>query len=331
MQIGLVYDAVNAGKMDVILGYSTDGRIGSYDLVMLKDDKRFFPPYDAAPVVSDKLLKETPEIKDVLNRLDGKISTKKMQELNYQADNDLIEPAVVAERFLKENNYFEGEKQMNNMNLFQQFIYYFQQNGGYVFQQFLRHFLISIYGVIFAAIVGIPIGIMISRKRSLANWIIRLANIIQTVPALAMLSILMLGMGLGVNTVVVTVFLYSLLPIIKNTYTGMIQVDRNILDVGKGMGMTKVQLLYMVELPLSVSVIMAGIRNALVVAIGITAIGAFVGAGGLGDIIIRGTNATDGASIILVGALPTAFMAIITDWVLGIIERRLDPASKHSN
>ena len=165
----------------------------------------------------------------------------------------------------------------------------------------------------------------------LANWIIRLANIIQTVPALAMLSILMLGMGLGVNTVVVTVFLYSLLPIIKNTYTGMIQVDRNILDVGKGMGMTKVQLLYMVELPLSVSVIMAGIRNALVVAIGITAIGAFVGAGGLGDIIIRGTNATDGASIILVGALPTAFMAIITDWVLGIIERRLDPASKHSN
>ena len=104
-----MYDAVNAGKMDVILGYSTDGRIGSYDLVMLKDDKRFFPPYDAAPVVSDKLLKETPEIKDVLNRLDGKISTKKMQELNYQADNDLIEPAVVAERFLKENNYFEGE------------------------------------------------------------------------------------------------------------------------------------------------------------------------------------------------------------------------------
>ena len=188
---------------------------------------------------------------------------------------------------------------MNNMNLFKQFIYYFQQNGGYVFQQFLRHFLISIYGVIFAAIVGIPIGIMISRKRSLANCIIRLANIIQTVPALAMLSILMLGMGLGVNTVVVTVFLYSLLPIIKNTYTGMIQVDRNILDVGKGMGMTKVQLLYMVELPLSVSVIMAGIRNALVVAIGITAIGAFVGAGGLGDIIIRGTNATDGASIIL--------------------------------
>ena len=216
------------------------------------------------------------------------------------------------------------------MNVFQQFFYYFQENGSYIFAQFIRHFLISIYGVLFAAVVGIPVGIMISRRRKLANWVIRLANIIQTIPSLAMISILIIGLGLGVNVVIVTVFLYSLLPIIKNTYTGMIQVDKNILDVGKGMGMTARQRLFMVELPLSVSVIMAGIRNALVFAIGITAIGAFVGAGGLGDIIIRGTNATDGTSIILAGALPTALMAIITDWLLGILEKRLDPASKKS-
>lgn len=216
------------------------------------------------------------------------------------------------------------------MNVFQQFFYYFQENGSYIFAQFIRHFLISIYGVLFAAVVGIPVGIMISRRRKLANWVNRLANIIQTIPSLAMISILIIGLGLGVNVVIITVFLYSLLPIIKNTYTGMIQVDKNILDVGKGMGMTARQRLFMVELPLSVSVIMAGIRNALVVAIGITAIGAFVGAGGLGDIIIRGTNATDGTSIILAGALPTALMAIITDWLLGILERRLDPASKKS-
>ncbi|MEX1593041.1 ABC transporter permease [Enterococcus sp. C3] len=221
-------------------------------------------------------------------------------------------------------------KQLDKMNVFQQFFYYFQENGSYIFAQFIRHFLISIYGVLFAAVVGIPVGIMISRRRKLANWVIRLANIIQTIPSLAMISILIIGLGLGVNVVIVTVFLYSLLPIIKNTYTGMIQVDKNILDVGKGMGMTARQRLFMVELPLSVSVIMAGIRNALVVAIGITAIGTFVGAGGLGDIIIRGTNATDGTSIILAGALPTALMAIITDWLLGILERRLDPASKKS-
>lgn len=219
---------------------------------------------------------------------------------------------------------------MNDMNLFQQFIAYFQENGGYVFAQFVRHFLISIYGVLFAAIVGIPLGIWISKKMRMADWVIRIANIIQTIPSLAMISILMIGMGLGVNVVILTIFLYSLLPIIKNTYTGMRQVDRNTLDVGKGMGMTSWQRLYMIELPLSVSVIMAGIRNALVVAIGITAIGAFVGAGGLGDIIIRGTNATNGASIILAGALPTALMAIITDLGLSFIERRLDPASRSS-
>lgn len=219
---------------------------------------------------------------------------------------------------------------MNEMNIFQQFVYYFQENGSYVFSQFIRHFLISIYGVLFAAIVGIPIGIMISRRTKLADWVIRIANIIQTIPSLAMVSILMFAFGLGVNVVIITVFLYSLLPIIKNTYTGMIQVDKNALDVGKGMGMTAWQRLYMIELPLSISVIMAGIRNALVVAIGITAIGTFVGAGGLGDIIVRGTNATDGAAIILAGALPTAVMSIFTDWILGIVEKRLDPASHSS-
>lgn len=109
MQIGLVYDAVNAGKMDIVLGYSTDGRIASYDLVMLEDDRRFFPPYDAAPVVSDEVLKNTPGLKEAMEKLAGTIDTKKMQKLNFEADNDLVEPSVVAERFLKENHYFEGE------------------------------------------------------------------------------------------------------------------------------------------------------------------------------------------------------------------------------
>ncbi|MEG0292787.1 ABC transporter permease [Enterococcus sp.] len=220
---------------------------------------------------------------------------------------------------------------MADLNLFQQFLLYFNENGGYVFTQFVRHFLISFYGVLFASIVGIPLGIFISRRVTLADWVMRIANLIQTIPALAMVSILMLGLGLGVNVVIVTVFLYSLLPIIKNTYTGMRQVDAGILDVGKGMGMTQWQRLYLVEIPLSISVIMAGIRNALVLAIGITAIGTFVGAGGLGDIIVRGTNATDGAAIILAGALPTAAMSIFTDWSLGIIERKLDPTSKKKN
>lgn len=107
MQIGLVYDAVSAGKMDIVLGYSTDGRIASYDLVMLEDDKHFFPPYDAAAVIDDKLAQEDPKIKAAIAKLAGTIDTEQMQKLNYQADNDLVEPTVVAQQFLAEHDYFE--------------------------------------------------------------------------------------------------------------------------------------------------------------------------------------------------------------------------------
>lgn len=217
---------------------------------------------------------------------------------------------------------------LSEMNTLQQLLYYYRENGGYVFEQFTRHFLISIYGVLFAAIVAIPLGFWIARHKKLADWIIGAANVIQTIPSLALLSILMLGLGLGSDTVIATVFLYSLLPIIKNTYTGVRNVDAALLDTGKGMGMTRMQLTYLVELPLSLSVIMAGLRNALVVAIGITAIGTFIGAGGLGDIISRGVNATNGTAIILAGAIPTALMAVLADWLLGLMEKRLDPSSK---
>lgn len=215
-----------------------------------------------------------------------------------------------------------------DMPLFQQFFYYIGQNSSYIWDQFTRHFLISIYGVLFAAIIGIPIGFWISRHRKLADWIIGIANVIQTVPALAMLSILMLGLGVGVQTAITTVFLYSLLPILKNTYAGVSNVDQTILDVGKGMGMTRFQLTYKVELPLALSVIMAGIRNALVIAVGITAIGTFIGAGGLGDIITRGVNATNGSAIILAGAIPTALMAVSVDLILSWIEKKVDPVSR---
>lgn len=217
---------------------------------------------------------------------------------------------------------------MKDMNTFEQFFYYLSENGLYVLSQFSQHFLTSIYGVLLAALVGIPIGILIAKYYKISSFVISIANIIQTIPALAMLAILMLGMGLGRTTVIVAVFLYSLLPIIKNTYTGITNINRDLIDAGKGMGMTRSQVLRMIELPLSLSVIIGGIRIALVVAIGVTAIGAFIGAGGLGDIIIRGTNATNGTAIILAGAIPTALMAVVADIILSLIERKLDPMKR---
>lgn len=217
---------------------------------------------------------------------------------------------------------------ISRMNIWEQLSYYVQQNGPYLWEQFTRHFLISIYGVVFAAIVAIPLGFWIARHAKLADWVVGAANVIQTIPSLALLSILMLGFGIGVTTVIITVFLYSILPILKNTYAGVKNVDNSLLDAAKGMGMTRWQLTYKVELPMALSVIMAGLRNALVVAIGVTAIGTFIGAGGLGDIIQRGVNASSGGAIILAGAIPTALMAVIADLILAWLEKKLDPSSR---
>ena len=209
-----------------------------------------------------------------------------------------------------------------------QLINYYAVNGSYVLHQFFRHFLISIYGVIFARMVAIPIGFFIARRYRLSGIVISTANVIQTVPSLAMISILMIFMGLGVNTVIMAVFLYSLLPIIKNTYTGVKSVDENLVDVAKSMGMSKKQVIMKIELPLSMSIIMAGIRNALVMAVGVTAIGTFIGAGGLGDIITRGIKVSNGSAIIMAGALPTALMAVISDFLLQFVEKILDPMKR---
>lgn len=207
---------------------------------------------------------------------------------------------------------------------------YYTLNFDYLMELFFKHLLMSIYGVLFACIIGIPIGILIARYSKIAWPMITIANIIQTVPAIAMLAILMLALGLGPSTVVFAVFLYALLPIIKNTYTGITEVDSNIKDAGKGMGMTNNQVMRMIELPLSLSVIIGGIRIALVVAIGIVAIGSFIGAPTLGDIIIRGTNSTDGTVFILAGAIPIALIAILIDIGLRLLEKKLDPTHRSS-
>lgn len=211
------------------------------------------------------------------------------------------------------------------METLSQFIDFMSNNTGYVWEEFYRHFLMAAYGVLFAAIFSIPLGILIAKYGKLSNWVLAIGSIIQTIPALGALAVVMIVLGLGTNTVIVTLMFYSILPITQNTYVGMKNVDKTVVEAGFASGMTRFQLLRMVELPLAISVIMAGLRTALVVGIGIAAVGAFVGAGGLGTIIIRGTNATDGTALILAGAIPTALMAIICDLVLGWIERRLDP------
>lgn len=213
-------------------------------------------------------------------------------------------------------------------NVIVDFFNYFSVNGGFLLGLFFDHLLMSIYGVLFASIIGIPIGILIARFSKISGFVVTLTNIIQTVPVIGMLAILMIVMGLGYTTVVVAVFLYALLPIIKNTYTGIISVDSNIKDAGKSMGMTRNQVLRMIELPLAISVIIGGLRIALVVAIGVVAVGSFIGATTLSDVIIRGINASDGTVFILAGAIPIAIIAVIIDIGLRLLERKLDPTNR---
>ncbi|MEF2094074.1 ABC transporter permease [Bacillus sp. CFBP9009] len=164
----------------------------------------------------------------------------------------------------------------------------------YVLTEFYRHFLMSAYGVLFAAIIAIPLGIFIAKHKKLCNWVFSITNVIQTTPALSNACCPYASNGTGTNTVILSLFLYSLLPILRNTYVGITNIDHAYLESGKAMGMTKFQLLRMVEMPLSLSVIMAGLRRALVVAIGVTA----------------------------------ALMAILSDILLGWLERALSPIKR---
>ncbi len=188
-----------------------------------------------------------------------------------------------------------------------------------------EHLYLVGISITIAILVGIPLGILITRKPELRNPVLGFANVMQTIPSLALFGLLLpvpwLG-GIGPTPAIVALTLYSLLPIIRNTYTGIISVDPAIREAGRGMGMTDTQLLLQVEIPLALGVILAGVRVATVIAIGVATIAAAIGAGGLGEFIFRGI-ATVNNQLILAGAIPSALIAILADFFLGWIEQSL--------
>ncbi len=191
-----------------------------------------------------------------------------------------------------------------------------------------EHLILVSISIGIALLVGIPLGILITRQPQLAKPILGTANIMQTVPSLALfgflISVPFLG-GIGNTPAIVALTLYSLLPIIRNTYTGITGVDRAIREAGRGMGMTDWQLLYQVELPLATGVILAGVRVATVIAIGIATIAPAIGAGGLGVFIFRGISVVNN-QLILAGAIPAAVLALLADFAIGWLEHYLTPA-----
>ncbi len=207
------------------------------------------------------------------------------------------------------------------MNLVQ----FYTEHSGEVLGLIGQHLYLVAISTGVAIAVGVPVGIVITRRPRWRGPVLGLANVVQTIPSLALFGFLiplpLIG-GIGARTAVVALVLYGLLPIVRNTYTGITGVDAAVREAGRGMGMTDRQLLLMVDLPLALGVILAGVRIATVVNVGTATIAAAIGAGGLGVYIFRGVAMVNDA-LILAGALPAALMALAADGLLGLAERRL--------
>lgn len=206
---------------------------------------------------------------------------------------------------------------------------FWASNRGEVLRLVLQHLFLVGVATGLAVAVGVPLGVLLTRRPALSGPVLGVANVLQTVPSLALFGFLiplpLLG-GIGARTAIVALVLYALLPIMRNTYTGIRGIDPAVREAGRGMGMTDGEILRMVELPLASSTIMAGIRIATVVGVGVATIAAVIGAGGLGVYIFRGVAMVDN-TLILAGALPAAAMALVADFGLGLLERGLRPRS----
>jgi osmoprotectant transport system permease protein len=201
------------------------------------------------------------------------------------------------------------------------------QNHAEVAELTLEHLWLVGASTILAVLIGIPLGILITRWPVLNKPVLGGANIIQTIPSLALFGFLLPAPWIGERAdrlAILALTLYALLPLIRNTYTGIRGVDRSVVEAARGMGLTDRQLLWQVELPLALGVIIAGVRVATVISVGLATIAAAIGAGGLGEYIFRGLAMVNN-SVILAGAIPAAVLALLADVSLGWLEKRLSP------
>ena len=206
------------------------------------------------------------------------------------------------------------------------FLHFMSANRQQVFELTLEHIMLAGVSSLIAALVGIPLGILITRIPGLSKPIIGSANVIQTIPSLALFGFLIPAPWIGDRAsrlAILALALYGLLPLIRNTYAGIRGVDPGVLEAGRAMGLTDWQLLFQVELPLASGVIVAGVRIAVVLSIGLATIAAAIGAGGLGEFIFRGLAMVNN-QVILAGAVPAALLALAADFLLGLLERRLN-------
>lgn len=306
---GLAYKALESGQIDITDAYSTDGRLKKFNFKYLEDDREFFPEYQALPLINGG--KYESELVEALSNLEGLIDEKTMQSLNYRYEVEGESVESIASDFLMESGISEGTNR--------------EKKWHPVITQTLEHLQLSFIGTLLATLLAIPLGIWITGKKRLSSSILAITGTIQTIPSLALLGFMIPLFGIGFVPAIIALFLYALLPIVRNTYTGLQETDPVLLEAARAMGMTDKQTLFKLRLPLAVNVIMAGVRTALTINIGTATLAAFIGAGGLGESIITGINLNNNA-LILQGAIPAALLALIMDRLMLVLQKRITPA-----
>lgn len=305
LEHGLAYQALLEGKIDVTDCYSTDGEISINNLVVLEDDKNFFPRYDA---VSFYRLDLDERAVDALNELTNTISEAEMSAMNAEAIYGKKSFDNIASEFLLKKKLITTTTERTDDFM----------------QKVVQHLYLTFTALVLAILIAVPLGIILSFSR-FSGVVLYIAGLMQTIPSIALLAIMIPLFGIGALPAIAALFLYAILPILRNTVNGLRNVDPLLKEVAASLGMSRMQALRYVEWPLALPTILTGIRIAAVINVGTATLAAFIGAGGLGEYIVTGL-ALNNTQMILKGALPAAVLALVIEFVFEVIERRSLPA-----
>ena len=305
----LAYLALLEGDIDVTDAYSTDGDLLRYDLQVLEDDLGFFPAYLAAPLVRTDL---EPDVKAALSALTNRLDDETMRALNAEVAVEERTFAQVARSFL----------------LAQGLVTTAEAQGPTLWETLgrntLTHLKLTAIAVLAACVVGVSLALLVYRSPALSAGVLYVAGLLQTIPSIALLALMIPLAGVGQAPAIIALFLYSLLPIARNTITALITTDPLLQRVTRALGLTELERLRHVYVPLALPHMLAGVRIAAVVSIGTATLAAFIGAGGLGEPIVTGLALNDTA-LILQGAIPAALLALGAELIFELLERWLVP------
>lgn len=319
---GLAYEAIAQGQIDVMDIYSTDSKISKYNLLVLNDDKHFFPAYDAVLLYRSDLPQRFPAAWASFQRLQGTINAELMVKMNAAAELDHVEIPEVAKNFiataiLKEKPDTTLQAQQPN--------FLHQLFGGDFWILTVQHLELTFGSLIVSIIIGIPLGIWCARNTLAAHFILGLVGLVQTIPSLALLAFLIAIVNrIGFLPAAIALSLYALLPIVRNTYTGLLDIPKSLRESAQALGLPASARLIQIELPLAKRSILAGIKTSAVINVGTATIAALIGAGGYGERIVQGYTLDDHL-IMLSGAIPAAGLALLVQWAFDGLETLMVP------